>query len=124
MARALTQPTVITDGLESVRPCGLCAARAFGVCSAVAGPDLPRLAAIAKIVQVSRGQTFIHEGASAEHFYILILGSAKLYKLLPDGRRQIIGFGYASSFLGLAASEIYAFGAEAIEPIRMCRMSR
>ncbi|MEJ1975293.1 MAG: cyclic nucleotide-binding domain-containing protein [Acetobacteraceae bacterium] len=57
------------------------------------------------LVDIARGQTFIHEGAPAEHLHILILGTAKLSKLLPDGRRQIIGFGYASSLLGLTTSE-------------------
>ena len=94
------------------------------MCGAVASSDRPRLAALATIANVSRGQTFIHEGAPAEHFCILIQGSAKLYKLLPDGRRQIVGFGYAGSFLGVSAAESYAFSAEAIEPIRLCRLLR
>ena len=114
----------LRDCTGSVLPCGPCKARACGVCGAVARSNLTRLAAVAAIVEVSRGQTFIHEGAPAEHFCILIQGSAKLYKLLADGRRQIIGFGYAGSFLGLAASEGYAFSAEALESIRMCRLSR
>src|SRR5208337_264941 len=118
-AAARTQPFV--DVVESTRPCG---ARAYGVCGTVARPQLPRLAALATIANACRGQTFMHEDAPAEHFCILIQGSAKLYKLLPDGRRQIVGFGYAGSFLGVSAPEYYAFSAEAIEPIRMCRPSR
>ncbi len=114
----------LTHCLDSVLPCGPCKARVYGVCSTVAHSDLTRLAAVAAIVEVARGQTFIHEDAPAEHFCILIQGSAKLYKLLADGRRQIIGFEYSGGFLGLAASNGYAFSAEAIEPIRMCRMSR
>lgn len=114
----------IANAVDSILPCGRCGARASGVCSAVAGPALPRLAALATIANATRGQTFIHEGEPAEHFCILIQGSAKLYKLLPDGRRQIIGFGYAGSFLGVSAQENYTFTADAIEPIRMCRLSR
>jgi CRP/FNR family transcriptional regulator len=94
------------------------------VCGAVARPELHRLAALATIANASRGQTFLHEGAPAEHFCVLIQGSAKLYKLLPDGRRQIVGFGYAGSFLGVSAPETYAFSAEAMELVRMCRLSR
>jgi CRP/FNR family transcriptional regulator len=124
MTSAVAKRGAMTDGIHSLLPCGSCEVRANGVCNGVSRPDLPRLAALATIVEVSRGQTFILEDAPAEHFCILILGSAKLYKLLPDGRRQIIGFAYSGSFLGLAVSEGYAFSAEAIEPIRMCRMSR
>ena len=124
MMKSLTQAFAVPDDTGSLLPCGLCKARAHGVCSAVAGPDLRRLAALARIVEVSRGQTFVHEDAPADHFYVLIVGSAKLYKLLPDGRRQIIGFEHANSFLGLSASGSYPFSAEALESIRMCRMPR
>ena len=116
--------TSAADQMHAIRPCGQCMARPHGVCKAVTTADLPRLAEIAAIVQVARGQTFIHQDASAEHLYIVILGSAKLYKRLRDGRRQIVGFGYANALLGLAASDVYGFSAEAIEPIRMCRIPR
>ena len=116
--------TDLIAAVELNQPCGRCGARTYGVCGGVAPRDLPRLAALATIASVSRGQTFILEGAPAEHFCILIQGSAKLYKLLPDGRRQVVGFGYAGSFLGVSAPEYYAFSAEALEPIRLCRLSR
>jgi CRP/FNR family transcriptional regulator len=48
----------------------------------------------------------------------------KLYKLLPDGRRQITGFAHRGDFLGLAVSKSYAFSAEALGPVRFCRFSR
>ena len=124
MMKALAQGNAVPTDTASPLPCGLCKARAHGVCSAVAGPGLGRLAGLARIVEVSRGQTFVDEDAPAEHFYILIVGSAKLYKLLPDGRRQIIGFEHANSLLGLSASGTYQFSAEALEPLRMCRIPR
>lgn len=51
-------------------------------------------------------------------------GTAKLYKLLSDGRLQITGFGQTGDFLGLAMSSTYAFSAEAITPVCVCRFSR
>jgi len=48
----------------------------------------------------------------------------KLYKLLPDGRRQVTGFAAVGYFLGLAVSSSYAFSAEALEPVKVCRFSR
>jgi CRP/FNR family transcriptional regulator len=48
----------------------------------------------------------------------------KLFKLLPDGRQQITGFAGAGHFLGLAVSQNYAFSAEAIEDVQLCRFSR
>jgi CRP/FNR family transcriptional regulator, anaerobic regulatory protein len=110
-------------GVESILPCGPCNARASGICSGVARRNLARLAGLAQIVEVGRRQTLIQEGMPGEHFCTLILGSAKLFKLLPDGRRQIVGFAYPGSFLGMAPDGRYAFGVEALEPIRICRLS-
>ena len=75
-------------------------------------------------MSISEGRAFIAEGDPAEHFFNITAGTAKLFKLLPDGRRQITGFASIGSFLGLAVSVTYAFGAEAVEPVHLCRFSR
>ena len=56
--------------------------------------------------------------------YNITQGVARLYKLLPDGRRQIVGFALPGDFLGLAMRERYGFSADAIEPIVACRFAR
>jgi len=124
MTHALAQSHLAAAAGDTIFPCGPCEARTYGICSYVGHADLARLAALATIMDLSRGQTFIHEDLPAEHFWILILGSAKLFKLLPDGRRQIVRFAHAGNFLGLSASDRYGFSAEAIEPIRVCRISQ
>jgi CRP/FNR family transcriptional regulator len=105
-------------------PCASCEARPLSVCNAIADVDLGRLAAIATVVEVSAGQCFIDEGEPARAFFNITAGTAKLFKLLPDGRRQITGFVSTGHFLGLAVSDTYAFSAEAIEPVRFCRFQR
>src|SRR5262249_30899264 len=70
------------------------------------------------------GRAFIQEGDPAEHFFNVTGGCAKLFKLLPDGRRQITGFAGVGTFLGLAVSATYAFSAEALAPLKVCRFSR
>jgi CRP/FNR family transcriptional regulator, anaerobic regulatory protein len=75
-------------------------------------------------VRVEPGRCFIEEGDPAEFFFNVTSGSAKLFKLLPDGRRQITGFASPGHFLGLAVSTTYSFSAEALEPMRICRFSR
>jgi CRP/FNR family transcriptional regulator len=94
------------------------------VCNAVDDEHLARLAELAVVSDVQAGQTFIEEGDPADSFFNLTAGSAKLYKLMADGRRQITGFVAKGHFLGLAVSATYAFSAEAIEPVRLCRFSR
>src|SRR5690242_16361950 len=105
-------------------PCATCEARSVSVCNAIGDADLARLATIAVVTEVAAGQCFIDEGEPADAFFNITAGSAKLFKLLPDGRRQITGFVAPGHFLGIAVSDTYAFSAEAIEPVRYCRFHR
>jgi CRP/FNR family transcriptional regulator len=105
-------------------PCTTCAARPLSVCNAIPDADLARLATIAVMTEVPAGQCFIGEGEPANSFFNVTAGTAKLFKLLPDGRRQITGFVGAGDFLGLAVSDTYAFGAEAIDRVQYCRFPR
>jgi CRP/FNR family transcriptional regulator len=105
-------------------PCASCEVRSVSVCAALEERDLHRLAALAVVIEAAPGQIFIEEGQAAEHFCNITQGTARLYKLLPDGRRQITGFARLGHFLGLAVSDAYGFSAEAIEPVRFCRFSR
>jgi Cyclic nucleotide-binding domain len=44
------------------------------------------------VTEAPAGQGFIDEGEPATCFFNVTAGTAKLFKLLPDGRRQITGF--------------------------------
>jgi CRP/FNR family transcriptional regulator len=104
--------------------CRHCEARGRSVCSVLDHQDLHRLATAGTVIEIDAGHTFITEGDPADHFFNITHGTAKLYKLLPDGRRQITGFSHSGDFLGLAVSHNYAFSAEALEPLRFCRFTR
>ena len=123
MSARLARPHIL-DPHGALDPCSRCEARPVSVCNAIADTDLGRLAAIAVITEVGPGQCFIEEGEPANSFFNITTGTAKLFKLLPDGRRQITGFVGAGHFLGLAVSDTYAFSAEAIERVRFCRFQR
>lgn len=118
-----SRPLLIDPHRES-SICQHCQARPFSVCSVIDDADLERLAAAAVTMSVQPGHTFIQEGDPAEHFFNVTAGTAKLYKLLPDGRRQVTGFAGVGYFLGLAVSSGYSFSAEALDPVRICRFSR
>jgi CRP/FNR family transcriptional regulator len=115
---------LVLERAAAAEPCAHCGARPYSVCSAIEAPDLARLASLAHVMTIEAGRQFIEEGEPAEHFFNVTAGTAKLFKLLADGRRQITGFAGVGHFLGLAVSTTYAFGAEAIEPMRICRFSR
>jgi CRP/FNR family transcriptional regulator, anaerobic regulatory protein len=123
MASRLAHPAVL-DPQGGIDPCSSCEARSASICSAIDDVDLARLAAIAVVTDAPAGRNFIREGDPADCFFNITAGSAKLFKLLPDGRRQITGFVGVGHFLGLAVSDTYAFSAEAIEPVRYCRFPR
>jgi len=53
------------------------------------------------------------------HVYILLEGVVGTYKLLADGRRQIVGFVYPGDMLGLDQSGSYTNSAEALSTCRV-----
>jgi CRP/FNR family transcriptional regulator len=123
MAAHLARPPAL-DPHGAVDPCSICEARALSVCNAAPDSDVARLSSIAVVTEVATGQGFIDEGEPATCFFNVTAGTAKLFKLLPDGRRQITGFVGPGQFLGLAVSDTYAFSAEAIDHVRYCRFQR
>ena len=54
------------------------------------------------------------EGEPAEHFYMVISGAVRTYKVLMDGRRQVCAFYLSGEFFGLEADDVHAFSADAI----------
>lgn len=101
--------------------CSSCGARAFSVCASLPGDDLVRLDAIAERIGLAAGDVMAREAEPAASVFNITSGAVRIYKLLPDGRRQITGFLFAGDFVGLTAGETYAFSAEAIEDTTVCR---
>lgn len=101
--------------------CGGCGARAFSVCASLDGEDLLRLEALAEPVRFQAGQALTRQGDRADFLYNITSGSVRLQTLMPDGRRQIIGFLFAGDFVGLEAPTRHQASAEAIEAVTACR---
>ena len=101
--------------------CKECGVRALAVCSAVGAEQLPRLTTMAAGRRVEAGQTLFEEGDAAEEVFTLTEGMLKLYKLMSDGRRQIVGFLVPGDFFGLAFGQSYVYSAEAVVASTVCR---
>jgi CRP/FNR family transcriptional regulator len=110
--------------MAALSKCTDCGARHVGICDAMPEHDLDTLSAAALIVRKSPGQRFIEEGETAEHFFTMSAGTARIFKALPDGREQVTSFASRGDFLGLAASSRYAYCAEAIDAVVFCRFNR
>lgn len=107
-----------------LHPCAACGIRDMAICSVLAPDELNQLVAITRQVDFTQGQTIIDEGEPANFLFNLTQGAIRLYKLLPDGRRQITGFLFEGDFLGIALNEQYAYSAEAIGDVGLCRFPR
>lgn len=59
------------------------------------------------------------EGDPANHLYRIESGAVSLFKLLPDGRRQILGFAYCGDLIGLGIQGEHIMSAQAIKPTRL-----
>jgi len=106
------------------RPCSECSIRWLTVCAALGDDDLRELEHLSRHMHFSPGETVFAEEEMTTSFYNLQSGVMRLYKLLRDGRRQIIGFALPGDFLGLAASSRHSVSADAIGPLELCRFSR
>lgn len=104
--------------------CRNCPARARSACAGAAADDLDRLAGLVTPQRLMEGDTLIEEGDEASHVFTITAGSMKIYKLLPDGRRQITGFLFQGDFLGLAFNDRYTYSAEALTDTTVCRFAR
>lgn len=116
-------PVECDDRLRST-DCAGCGARMLSVCGSIEEADLGSLDALADPVTLEAGAALIRQGDAAQHVFNITTGSVRVYKLLSDGRRQIIGFLFAGDLLGLATGETYVFSAEAIEPTTACRFRK
>jgi len=110
--------------LEDVHPCANCGARPLGVCADLKGHELQSMACASETVTAQPGQALFHEGDPNPFVFNVVDGAVKLYRLLPDGRRQITGFLFQGDFLGLGGRGASSFTAEALTPLNACRFRR
>ena len=104
--------------------CAACAVRSLSICGALDQNDLVEFERISRHVQLVPNEALFTAGQVARSVHNVSAGVARLYKLLPDGRRQIIGFALPGDFLGTAPSDRYSYSADAIDSVSVCRLSR
>jgi CRP/FNR family transcriptional regulator, anaerobic regulatory protein len=91
---------------------------------AATSDDLRELHSLATQVYFSSGKTIFSEREPADTVFGLSRGVVRLYKVLPDGRRQVLAFALPGDFLGMPFAERHKFSADAIGDIALCRFSR
>jgi CRP/FNR family transcriptional regulator len=120
-AKQIIEPRPRAGAAPAPNPCAACAVRDLSICGAIEPEHLGKLDAIVAHKKLAPGETLFFEGDRSDSLYIITEGCVRLSKMLADGRRQITGFLFPSDFLGLALRERYAYSAEAVGAVALCR---
>jgi CRP/FNR family transcriptional regulator len=116
-----------TKGANGIMPCRDCPLRRLQTYRAF-GPD--ELAFVQKFkageLDVRAGETILSQGEASDHLFTMLSGWAFRYKLLPDGRRQILNFALPGDLIGLqgAAFDKMEHSVEALTPSVLCVFPR
>ena len=112
------------DELPTEHPCFGCEVRAAAVCGVLGCTDLAAYRRLGWTMRVRAGQALFHEGDPVTRVFTLTEGAVKLYRLLPDGRRQVVGFLAPGDFLGISVNNDHSFSTEALADSRLCWLPR
>lgn len=108
-------------------PCQLCPLRPLGVFREFE-PDELAFVSTFKIgeLRVDRAETIVIEGSQSPYLYTVLLGWGFRYKVLPDGRRQILNYLIPGDLIGLQGSLTgeMQHSVEALSPMLLCVFQR
>ncbi|MQX38025.1 Crp/Fnr family transcriptional regulator [Roseospira navarrensis] len=104
------------------RSCAQCDLGSLAFCDGFAPRTVSSIRRVQCTVQHDAHDTLFREGDEGAAVYSVLSGAIKVYKLMPDGRRQITGFFFRGDMFGFCLDGSYAYTAEAITPIEVCRL--
>jgi CRP/FNR family transcriptional regulator len=98
--------------------------------------SIPRLSLVPEIASLERlfvsqpvetfepGGAVFWEGDAASHVFHVHEGCLRLYRILPDGRRAVMGFAHGGEMIGVPFPASYPYSAEAVTKVRLRRLGR
>ena len=92
----------------------------LAVCRGLAKEATTNVMAITSLQKKPAGATVFSEGDDADSVFEVVRGTLRLLKLLPDGRRQVIGFLCPGHLIGLAPEGAWVYTAEAVTDVTLC----
>lgn len=104
--------------------CKDCSIREFSVCSSLDAAELMEFEHLGRRVRFAPCETVFSEEDITTSFCNVLEGVMRLYKLLPDGRRQIVGFALPGDFLGMNVAGRHSFSADAIGSVTICQFAK
>lgn len=110
-----------------VTPCEQCALRRLPCLREFAPDELDFVKRFkSDELRIEPGTTFLREGARSEHLFTVLSGWGFRYKVLDDGRRQILNFALPADMVGLqgAVMDEMEHSVEALTPMTLCVFPR
>ena len=104
--------------------CMKCGSRSLGLCAPLDAAALDDMAADSERVTLEARAPIFHQGDAARYVYTLTDGTARLMRVLPDGRQAAIGFRFAGDILGFTPTQEHALGAEMLTSGRLEQLFR
>ena len=104
--------------------CTTCGSRVAGLCKPLDAASLDEVSNESERVSLPARSVVFREGDNANKVFSLITGIAKLTRLLPDGKQQVVGFRFAGDVLGYTTRREYSFDAELLTGATLCRVER
>ena len=109
---------------QALRNCEDCPVRPLSVCSSLSSEDRLALAAAGLTVKLSGRSVLFRENDVVEGVYNVTAGLIRTYRILPDGRRSVLGFVLPGDFIDTSLSERHAFCADAAGETVVCSFDR
>jgi len=100
--------------------CAVCKIRPYSFCRCLPEEKLKYFSGISVEREFKNKQTIFLQQEEAKNLYNITKGNVKIYRLLSDGRIQIIGFLYPGDFFGSYKKGKYNYSAESIGEVRSC----
>jgi CRP/FNR family transcriptional regulator len=124
MSQAATAPSVPTGRKV---PCERCPLRSKAVFRDFTAEELPFIANFKSgELNVKAGTNVLLEGTNSAHLYTILVGWAFRYKMMADGRRQILNYALPGDLIGLQGSiaEEMQHSVEALTDMMLCVFPR
>ena len=109
---------------DAATGCSECKVKIFSLCSVLTGAELDEIERMNTPKRFAFGETLASQDLPMASVFTVTDGVVRLHRLLPDGRRQILGFALPGDFLGLSLSGAYTFTAEAVTDVQVCSFRR
>jgi CRP/FNR family transcriptional regulator len=94
--------------------------RDTAVCGVLGEAELKCLRKLGSSLKLSSGETLFRQGDYISSVFTVTAGLIQTYRILPDGRRQVIGFHHPGDLVDNSVSDAHDVTAEALGDTRVC----